>query len=346
MACSLIVADGNGNECRDGVQIYDVGKPAGRLNRILKSTSRIFRRALDLNADLYQLHDPELIPIGLRLKRKGKTVVFDSHEDVPRQLLGKPYLNKPILWILSRAFSEFEKIACARLDGVIAATPFIRDKFLSINPNTVDINNFPLLNEMRNEASWEHKLPEICYVGGISKIRGIQEICRAMEMVKSDVRLNLAGNFSESAFELLVKSMSGWERVNELGFVDRSSIDKVLGRSIAGLVTLHPVINYIDALPVKMFEYMSAGIPVIASDFPLWREIVAGNDCGLLVDPMRPHEIANAIDKLVSNPDMAQRMGDNGRKAVEIQYNWQIEEQKLLRFYDRIFVESGSSQFQ
>ena len=132
--------------------------------------------------------------------------------------------------------------------------------------------------------------------------------------------------------------MPGWQRVNALGFLDRAGVRDVLGRSMAGLVTFHPAPNHIDAQPNKMFEYMSAGIPVIASDFPLWREIIAGNDCGLLVDPVNPAAIAEAIDTRVNNPDMAQRMGENGRRAVEARYNWGIEEQKLLAFYEQILT--------
>lgn len=330
-----IVADGKGDSICDGVQIFDVGASKSRLDRIRNAPKRVFAKAVSLNADLYHLHDPELIPIGLKLKRLGKRVVFDFHEDVPKQLLGKPYLNKVALWCLSKSFAMFESYACKRFDGVIAATPFIRDKFLAINPHTVDINNFPMLGELATEVQWGNKEAEVCYVGGIAKIRGITEVCQAMGLAQTKARLNLCGGFSESGFEQSVKAMPGWQRVNEFGFVGRSGVRDVLSRSVAGLVTLHPVINYIDALPVKMFEYMSAGIPVIASDFPLWREIIHGNDCGLLVDPLDPAAIAKAIDYLVTNPAEAQRMGANGRKAVNERYNWAIEEQKLFAFYER-----------
>lgn len=176
------------------------------------------------------------------------------------------------------------------------------------------------------------KQAEVCYVGGISKIRGISEVCLAMGMLQSNARLNLCGCFSEAGLAHAVKAMPGWQRVNEYGYVDRTGIREVLSRSVAGLVTLHPEINYIDALPVKMFEYMSAGIPVIASDFPLWREIIESNDCGLLVDPLNPSAIAQAIDYLVTHPEEAQRMGINGRKAVNERYNWAIEEKSCLSF--------------
>ena len=333
---TLIVADGKRDEAKNGIQIRDVGSSSGRFDRIRNAPYRVFSEAFKVDADLYQLHDPELIPIGIKLKRMGKRVIFDSHEDVPKQMLGKPYLNKPLLWMLSKSLALYEAWACAKFDGVLAATPFIRDKFLKINPRTVDVNNFPLPHELENVYSWAEKHSEVCYVGGIAKIRGIQEVCSAMTLLKSAARLNLAGAFSEPALEGQVKSLPGWQRVNSLGFLDRDRIREVLSRSMAGLVTLHPIINYIDALPVKMFEYMSAGIPVIASDFPLWREIIEGNDCGLLVDPLNPAAIAHAIDYLVSHPEEAQRMGKNGRIAVETKYNWTMEEKKLLAFYDNI----------
>ena len=201
---------------------------------------------------------------------------------------------------------------------------------------TVDINNYPLLEELEDTSFWAEKRKEVCYIGGIAKIRGIQEVCAAMALLKSDARLNLGGLFSEPSLENEVKSLPGWQRVNSMGFLDRDGVREVLRYSMAGLVTFLPKPNHIDAQPNKMFEYMSAGIPVIASDFPLWREIIGGNNCGLLVDPLDPAAIAKAIDYLVENSREAQRMGENGRKAVEVRYNWESEEKKHSKFYDRI----------
>lgn len=330
---TLIVADGLGEEVRDGVSIVDVGKPNGRRDRMLGATRRAMRRAVAAGADVYHFHDPELLPVGLALKRRGKTVVYDAHEDVPRDILSKAYIHPILRRPIAAAAALFERFVCRRLDHVVAATPAIRDKFTAWGVEATDINNFPMLGELDSGIAWTGKAREVCYVGGIAAVRGIREIVAAMALCSSGARLNLAGSFSEKRVRAEVERTPGWTRVNELGFLPRTGVRDVLARSVAGLVTLHLTSAYRDALPIKMFEYMSAGLPVIASDFPLWREIIEGNDCGLCVDPLDAKAIAAAIDRLVNNPDLAKRMGENGRRAVSERYNWATEERKLQALY-------------
>ncbi|KGF81144.1 glycosyl transferase [Massilia sp. JS1662] len=333
---TLVVADGLGDEQRDGVAITDVGCLGGRVERILKTTRRVGDKAIALDAEIYQLHDPELLPVGLRLKRCGKKVIFDSHEDVARQLLGKPYLGPLSRRLLSSIYSAVERYACSRFDGIIAATPFIRENFLKIHSRTVDVNNFPMVGELDSGGPWEHKHDEVCYVGGIGSIRGIRELVHAGEFLASAARVNLVGTFSEPLVEAAMKSSPGWRRVNAHGFLDRDGVREVLERSMAGIVTFHPLPNHLDSHPTKMFEYMSSGIPVIASNFPLWRDIIEGNQCGICVDPLDPRAIAAAIDFLVTHPQPAKAMGENGRRAVLEKYNWTVQANRLTDFYGAI----------
>lgn len=334
---SLIVADGKGDELTDdGIAIYDVGHLEGRLNRIFRSTRRVLAKALELDANLYHLHDPELLPAGARLRRRKKAVIFDSHEDVPKQMLGKPYLNPLALRTIATIYAIYEAWVVRSLSAVIGATPAITDKFERLAKRTENVNNFPELGELESQLPWTDKSAEICYVGGIARIRGIIPLVKALLETESETRLNLVGEFSEVDTEAEAKASNGWSDVNALGFLDRHGVRDVMARSVAGVVTFAPLPNHIDAQPNKMFEYMSAGIPVIASDFPLWRQIIVGSECGLCVDPEDPQAIARAIDILVKDRALAQRYGENGKRAVEEIYNWAREEPKLVNLYREI----------
>lgn len=330
---NLIVADGKGDETKENVKIYDIGVPKNRLSRIFSTVDCIFNKAVSLQGDIFHLHDPELLKLCRRLKKNGK-VIFDFHEDVPIQILGKPYLNYFYRITLSKIVSLYERLISRKIDGIVTATAFIRDKFAILNQNTIDINNYPILSEFNFiETDWSRKKKNVCYVGDISIVRGVREMVKAMGYVRSDAHLKLGGNFSDQALELEVKKYRGWGKVDALGWLNRDDICNVIGNSMAGLVLLHPLRNYLDALPVKMFEYMNGNIPVIASSFPLWEEIITANGCGICVDPMDIQNIAQAIDFFINNPFKAQEMGFNGRNAVLEKYNWENESKKLLNFY-------------
>lgn len=333
---SLVVADGLGDEVLDGVEILDVGRSSSRWRRIAFATFRVAQKALSLKADIYQLHDPELLPSANWLRFKGKKVFFDSHEDVPAQLLVKPYLSPFFRSMFSRCMSVTEHLLVKQLSGVIAATPFIRDKFQNIGVSSIDVKNFPLLTEFPEPTDWELRKKRVVYVGGIERIRGVCEMVEALDATTEAEAMDLCGDFSDQALKEKVNGLSGWSKVSAHGFVDRKQVAQILSTSMVGLVTLHPTVNYKVALPVKMFEYMAAGMPVIASDFPLWRSIVEESDCGLLVDPMDPQQIAAAIDMILSDPNRAKEMGESGRKAIIQKYNWGVEVSKLVDFYSRV----------
>lgn len=337
------VADGEGDAFVDGVQIHDLGKLKGRgfWSRVRHLVQALRRSGLRRDEVLH-FHDPLFLPAALWLKMKGYRVVYDVHEDHPRQVLNWE-LPAFIRYGASLSYAIMEWLAGRYFDGIVAATPKIAERFPPAK--TVVVQNYPVLEELnvKNPVAYAKRPPVITYVGGITRIRGIKEIVQAVGLLpdKMEVKLILAGRFEPLHLENEVSCLRGWAKVDYRGWLSREEVIDLLSKTRLGLVILYPVTNYLESYPVKLFEYMSAGIPVIASDFPLWREIVEGAGCGLLVDPKDPAAIAGAIQWLLEHPQEAEAMGRRGRQAVEERYNWDKEATKLLNFYRKRILPFG-----
>jgi len=336
---TLIVADGKEDEEKEGVRILDIGiSRFGRAGRMTRTVIAVYKKALNMNADIYHFHDPELIPAGLLLKALGKKVIYDVHEDYPKAILSKHYLPSWMCRLTAWAFEVFESIAARRFSGIVSVTPAIAKRFESRNKNTVTIQNFPITDELNisETVAWKKRSNAVAYVGVIGVLRGVKEMVEAAELAskKTDVHLILAGDFFPQSLKEEVESMEGWKQTKYLGYLPREKVARLFDKIKAGLVLIHPEPRYQVSYPVKLFEYMSSGVPVIASNFSLWREIVEGAGCGLLVNPLKPKEIADAVIYILENPEEAQEMGKNGRRAVKERYNWGMEEKKLLGLYE------------
>jgi len=311
----------------------------GRVWRMLVHAWRTYRIAKALDAQLYHIHDPELIPYGVLLAWQGKQVVIDVHEDLSADIQSKQWIPKPLRQAIGAAARAVEHFGARRCAAVVGATPHIGALFRHSARRVAVIHNYPLIGEL--EAAPIQGRPvrdSVCYVGAINEMRGIRQIIQALDL--SSCRLLLAGRFDSAALRGELAACPGWRHVEECGFVDRAGVAAIMARSFCGLVTLHPEPNFINALPIKLFEYMSAGLPVIASGFPLWRSIIEAADCGLCVDPGKPDDIASAISLLRSNPALAAKLGANGRRAIESTYRWDHEAVGLLSLYREILQDT------
>jgi hypothetical protein len=333
-----VVGDGQGDAVVDGVRIVDVGpRPAGRLARMRRQPARALAAVLGLRPALVHFHDPELLPVGVRLARGGLPVVYDAHEDVPRQILTKQWIAAPLRPLLARAFELYENRQVRHLAAVVAATPHIGARFARVARTSVVVGNYPFTDELAPPMDGAKPSRErmVCYVGGLMRTRGLLQMVRAVARVPG-LRLVLCGRFEDAAIEAELRAEPGWAQVDFRGHVGRAEVREVMARARAGLVTLLPLPSYRDSLPIKMFEYMSAALPVVASDFPLWLDIVERHGCGVCVDPTDVGALAAALARLVDDDAAVARLGEAGRAAVQAEYHWSRAERELLALYGRL----------
>ena len=334
-----LIAQHDKNEIVNGVQIIALPKAKNRPHRMFVLTLKAFWFALKQEADIYHFHDPELLPVGVLLKLfTNKKIVYDVHEDYTKQIPFKLYLPKIVRTSIAFLVGVIEYLSLKLFDGVITATDNILEN-VSCHGIAISIKNFPIASwydtETRSQDDKGDVFKLVC-VGNLTEARGITQIVGALELINSNKqgKLILCGKFYPTDYEATVRGLKGFEKVEYLGWLDPCDIPKLLKECNAGVACLHPLPNHITALPTKLFEYMAAGLPVIASNFPLWKEIVEGNRCGLTVDPSNTAEMTKAIEYLIEHPELCKEMGENGRKAVLENYNWRKESVKLLNMYE------------
>lgn len=336
-----LIASGKAGGIYEGITLKCLPVWKNRKDRLLRGVVTVYRLALQAKADVYHFHDPELIPVALMLRLHGKKVVYDIHEDLPRTICYKPYLPRIVGKPISRTVEVIENWACSRFSALVIACPQIGDRFVKRNANIAVINNYPKMEEIQSPTftSRNNRKKTLLYVGmRIAKSRGAKEMVRAISLLPEELgaNLSLVGTWEDNDLAASIAKNPGWDRTTYLGLLDRAGVADQLQMAYAGLVILHPEPNYINSQPVKLYEYMCAGLPVIASDFPVWRDIVTRAGCGLLVNPLNPEEIASAMEYLLTHPEEAEQMGRRGFQAVVEHYNWANEEQELLRFYNRL----------
>ncbi len=324
---------------KDHVRVKSIPKGSSRIARMTRTVWGIFQEARRQDADIYHFHDPELIPVGLLLRASGKRVIYDIHEDMPKEILSKRYLPEWSRALVSWAVDKLEGTASRRFSGLVVVTPSISARFGKFNDRTVTVHNYPYVRELVREGitiPWRDRRQSVAYVGGLTLQRAIREMIEAMALLPEslDAKLELAGpEIRDDAKLSELRQHPGWARVHNHGFIDQRSTFQILQNVRAGLVLYHPEPNQVESMPQKIFEYMGAGIPVIASDFPFWRKILGDAGCGFFVNPLNPRAIAQAIEHVLTHSEEAEEMGRRGQAAVLEHFNWDTEAEKLVHLY-------------
>lgn len=337
---NLIVADGLGNEIIDQLKIFDCTNHKSiksnniltKIRRILFLGKPILKLINQINPAIVHLHDPELLLLVPRLHQLKIKIIYDSHEDLAKQILNKIWIPKFMRKKIASLTQFYEQTMTKYLAGVIGTTDIISDRFKTYGSKSITIFNYPIITEVEDDVKWSQRNHSICYIGSIALTRGIIPLLDSLSIYNT--KCELAGIFSNPEIEHIVRSHPNWNLVNYHGILTQSQIHQLLNTVKVGIVTLLPTASYLESLPIKLFEYMNAAIPVVASNFPLWQSLI--NGCGIGVNPHDASAIAKAYQYYLTHDQIAEQQGIFGAQKTKSKFSWQSQINKLLNFYQQL----------
>lgn len=320
-----------------GVRISSFGKFGSRWGRLTFGGWKAYRAAVALQADLYHIHDPELLVVAYALKRRGFKVVFDCHEDFARKAHARSWIPGPFRSLFGFIFTRLAHVIVPKLDGLIAAAPHIEKSLPAVRSSS--IGNLPSVDYIRRGTeNVERQKDLILYTGGITPNRGIEEVANGLvKYCRLPWRLVILGRNDENVSDRMALVLDD-QRISYAGPVDFDEVVKYMGRAAVGVVCNQNRFDYEKALPNKLFEYMAAGLPVVCSDFQHWRRLVDESGAGLVCRSEDPESIAEAIGRILQDPAMGEEMGKCGRAMVSDNLCWEKEVEKLYAFYEEILA--------
>jgi glycosyltransferase involved in cell wall biosynthesis len=346
----LVIQHERSEDTVDGVHIVGLPATKRRLGRI-QTGWRAFRLALREYADIYHIHDPELIPWGILLGLlTARPVVYDVHEHYPDDIRTKEWLPAPVRKPVANLFDFGERIASSFFSALVVADQSIRDRFRHSHKRIVVLYNFPGREAFCAHDRGASSLPrehetQLVYLGAIGRDRGIWLMLDMVQTLatefKLDVGLWIAGRFGylheQREFERRLEADADLRsRVTWLGPVPYGEVPQLLARADIGLVPLQPIPKHQKNIPTKQFEYMAAGLPFVASDLAPVRPFVEAARAGRLAVADDASSHAAAVAHLTQHPSEAHQMGRNGRTAFENWYNWDTEAKKLVDLYSSL----------
>lgn len=337
---SFIVHSPNA-EVRDGVNILSLGE-ASSIPQRWTHMYRAYKIAAEIEADVYHLHDPELLPVGYILKqRTDAAVIFDMHEDFVGNMLTeghRKWIPPAVRPVVARLFPLIFSLFISRIDAVITTTDSMAVRVDELGAKKVElVRNFPKiqgLNIDTKRVQRDHEC-QLVYVGGLTEERGIMRMLQTLERLQKDLDIGLwlLGTFTDDNEESRAVEYIDEKNLNvrRFGYVEYNDIFPILSTADVGFVLLDATLCEHN-ISTKMFEYMYTETPYIGTDAPTIREYT-DEDVGVLVPQDDISAAVAAIKSLFEDQDRIQQMGKQGRKKVESQYNWQSEFMKMMNLY-------------
>jgi len=308
----------------------------------------LLHHILRSSAKVVHLHDPELIPVGLFVTMvTPKKVIFDFHEEYANKIVKRDWIPSIFRKPLAFGYIMLERIASRIFDGVIGV---IEDQLdiLRENPNHAIVKNYPVVNGSLNQhlKKGDSGSFRMVYLGDITRERQIHRLIDVAGRLnrQHNITLHLIGGIGDPDYpDTINRTIQKYnldEKVHQHGYLSIDKAMEIVSQSDVGFLPLRHPKHFVRSLPVKLFDYMAAGIPVIMPEYPLSREVILTHNCGLLVDSTDLEDITEKVEYLVLHDDERKLMGSNGQEAVLKHFSWQSQEKNLFAIYDQVLSDN------
>lgn len=338
-------------EVVDGVHLVPLPEPASAFDRLLFLPKHAADVAQGLDADLYQFHDPELVPHMRRLARASdRPVIWDAHENYVSTIAHfNSFRFKPVSWLASHWFDRMEMRACrSSFAGVVTITEQMAERYRRHGVLTCVLGNYADTEAIKYPPGLARSVrPRLISTGAQFADRGVLEIAEAFAQIRHEIDAEVAfwGTFdppslAQKLTEAATRRGAPASDVITGGpFPWQTLVEELIPTGWVGCVLFNPMDkNNLIGLPNRFFEYWSNAVPVIATAGTEVARTVLEVGGGLVVRENNPGEIAQAFLTLARQPSLVNQMGAAGRRAVEDKYNWGAAFRNLLEFYAQFSI--------
>ncbi|MBD2751876.1 glycosyltransferase [Spirosoma validum] len=308
--------------------------------RTLLTCPLVLLRCLWLRPALVHVYVPEFLPFAYVFRWLGAKVIYEVQENLHKKMHLKTY-NRG--YVSETVFRWFDRLARRHFYFIFTEHGYL-DTYIRLSKPYEVIYNYPLLSLLepfRRPYQPNLEKPVFFYIGWLSFERAFDTLVESLARLKSTYPTFQVHLFGQRTFtDADLDRLPAFEKIRTNlifhGYKDQREAFSYTVHATVGLALLKPVGDYPDSYTTKLFEYMALSLPVVTSDFLLYKDVVERHKCGFCVSPNDPAQISAAIAYLIEHPNEACAMGQRGRMAVEKEYNWSTEAQKLLNFYTHI----------
>jgi glycosyltransferase involved in cell wall biosynthesis len=296
------------------------------------------RRIKESDAEILHFHDPELIPLAIAAKWfYHKKVIYDIHEDFPSLIRHKAWIPRSLRGMVAFAFRHLERLACRFFDHLITTSTAIDNRFTHY-PSTI-VTNYPRLQLNGKFPEKPKGTVAFIYAGSMEDVRGIRELGHAFiqagERSSMKMKLNIAGPLRGSVeFQNDMETIFSHPLIEYHGVLEFEKALELMKSCHVGLIPFLPLACNQNIVPHKLFDYMTAGLTILASDYPGWPTELMNGEIGMLFDPLNQEITVKRLLALAAEPGRIKQMGRRAFDLVREQFSWESQEEQLLGVYE------------